>query len=169
MSSDSTTTIRTVGARRMGRKQKRLLVIGGIGLVLAIALGVILTALSNQIVFFYTPGEALARHVPPGQAFRLGGLVKTGSWIKAGDDNSFVLSDGKGDMTVHFHGILPDLFREGQGIVAEGSMGSDGGFVATNVLAKHDENYIPKEIADDLKRRGEWRDDNPQAALESMQ
>jgi cytochrome c-type biogenesis protein CcmE len=152
-----------------GRKQRRLLVIGGVGLVLAIALALILTALSNQIVFFYTPGEVAAKHVAVGQAIRLGGLVKDGSWKKDGDTNTFTLSDGKGEMSVKFIGILPDLFREGQGIVAEGSMGADGNFTASNVLAKHDENYIPKQIVDDLKRRGEWRPDNPQAALESMQ
>jgi cytochrome c-type biogenesis protein CcmE len=155
--------------RPMGRKQKRLLVIGGVGIVLAIALGLILTALSNQIVFFYTPSEVLAKHVPVGQAMRLGGMVKDGSWQKNGEDNSFVLSDEDGAMPVHFAGILPDLFREGQGIVAEGSMAADGTFQATNVLAKHDENYIPKEIVDEMKKRGDWQPDNPQAALEATQ
>lgn len=162
-------TGRAIARKPMGRKQKRLLIIAGVGAVLAIALGLILTALSNQIVFFYTPSEAQAKHVAVGQAIRLGGLVKDGSWVKHGNDNTFVLSDGKGEMTAHFNGILPDLFREGQGIVAEGSMAADGTFTATNVLAKHDENYIPKEIVDDLKKRGEWRADNPQAALETMQ
>lgn len=152
--------------RPMGRKQRRLLVIGGVGLVLALALALILMALSNQIVFFYTPSEIADRHVVVGQAIRLGGMVKDGSWKKAGDDNAFVLSDGKGDITAHFIGILPDLFREGQGIVAEGSMAADGTFQATNVLAKHDENYIPKEIVDEMKKRGDWRPDDPQAALE---
>jgi cytochrome c-type biogenesis protein CcmE len=160
---------RPIKRKAMGRKQKRLLIIGGVGVVLALALALILMALSNQIVFFYTPSEAAAKHVAVGQAIRLGGLVKDGSWKKSGDDNSFVLSDGKGEITAHFTGILPDLFREGQGIVAEGSMAADGTFSASNVLAKHDENYIPKEIVDDLKKRGEWRPDNPQAALEGMQ
>jgi cytochrome c-type biogenesis protein CcmE len=172
MTTDSTTrgpVNAPAARRRLGRKQRRLLVIAGIGLMLALALALILSALSNQIVFFYTPSEAAAKHVAVGQAIRLGGLVKVGSWKKEGDANSFVLSDGRGEMTVHFNGILPDLFREGQGIVAEGSMASDGTFAANNVLAKHDENYIPKEIVDDLKKRGEWRPDNPQAALEGMQ
>ena len=167
MSTESATG-RVVARKPWGRKQKRLLIIAGVGAVLAIALGLILTALSNQIVFFYTPSEAQARHVAVGQAIRLGGLVKNGSWKKDGNNNTFVLSDGKGEMTAHFDGILPDLFREGQGIVAEGSMSADGSFNATNVLAKHDENYIPKEIVDDLKKRGEWRDENPQSALETM-
>jgi len=165
----SDTAARPVARKGLGRKQKRLLIIAGVGAVLAIALALILTALSNQIVFFYTPSEAAAKHVAAGQAIRLGGLVKDGSWKKNGDDNVFVLSDGKGEMTVGFKGILPDLFREGQGIVAEGSMAPDGTFQATNVLAKHDENYIPKEIVDDLKKRGEWRPDDPQAALQGMQ
>ena len=167
--SSETVSLRPVGRRGVGRKQKRLMIIVGLGVVLAIALALILTALSNQIVFFYTPGEVQAKHIAAGQAIRLGGMVKDGSWKKNGDSNSFVLSDGKSEITANFVGILPDLFREGQGIVAEGSMTSDGTFKATNVLAKHDENYIPKEIVDDLKKRGEWRPDNPQAALEGTQ
>lgn len=169
MTTETGAAPRRPARRTMGRKQRRLLVIAGIGVVLAIALALILTALSSQIVFFYTPSEAVAKHVPAGQAMRLGGLVKIGSWKKNADGNVFVLSDGKGEMTVSFKGIVPDLFREGQGIVAEGSMAADGTFTATNVLAKHDENYIPKEIVDDLKKRGEWRPDDPQSALEAMQ
>ena len=164
MSSDSLTA-KPAQRKPMGRKQKRLLIIAGLGIVLAVALGLILSALSNQSVFFYTPSEAAAKHLKPGEAIRLGGLVKAGSWQKNGDQNSFVLSDAKGQITAHYTGILPDLFREGQGVVAEGSMSADGSFLATNVLAKHDENYIPKEIVDDLKKRGEWRPDNPAAAL----
>jgi cytochrome c-type biogenesis protein CcmE len=154
-----------VAPRRMGRKRKRLLIIGGVGVVLAVALALILMALSNQIVYFYTPSDIAAKHVVAGEAIRLGGMVKDGSWKKNGDVNSFVLSDGKGDITAHFSGILPDLFREGQGIVAEGSMAPDGSFTATNVLAKHDENYIPKQIVDEMKKRGDWQPDNPQAAF----
>jgi cytochrome c-type biogenesis protein CcmE len=149
----------------MTRRQRRLSVIGGLGVVLALALTLILFALRDQIVFFYTPSEAAGRHVAVGQAIRLGGLVKDGSWTKSGEDNRFVMSDGKADITARFTGILPDLFREGQGVVAEGSMAADGTFLATNVLAKHDENYIPREIVDELKRKGEWRPDDPAAAL----
>jgi cytochrome c-type biogenesis protein CcmE len=87
--------------RRMGRKQKRLAIIAGVGLVLALALGLILTALSSQMVFFYTPSEAVARHVAVGQAIRLGGVVKDGSWTHDGNRNSFVLSDGKGEVTAN--------------------------------------------------------------------
>ena len=168
MTSDGAATTRPVPSRRrLGRKQKRLLIIGGIGLVLVIALGLVLTALSDQIVFFYTPSEVAAKHVPVGQAMRLGGMVKDGSYKKDGDNNTFVLTDETGAITVNFRGILPDLFREGQGIVAEGKMAADGTFIASSVLAKHDENYIPKEIVDEMKKRGDWNPDNPQAALQA--
>ncbi len=139
------------------RKQKRLAIIGALGVVLALAAGLILTALRDQVVFFYTPTELVAKAVPPGQAIRVGGLVKDGSWIKDGQNNSFVVTDGGDDLKVTYVGILPDLFREGQGVIAEGALGSDGRFAASNVLAKHDENYIPKEVAEALKEKGEWR------------
>ena len=172
MSSEPLTSRTLAGAgkrRAMGRKQKRLLIIVGAGVVLAVALGLILTALSNQIVFFYTPSEIAAKHVAVGQAIRLGGMVKDGSYRKDGEKNTFVLTDDTGAITVNFQGILPDLFREGQGIVAEGKMAADGSFTASNVLAKHDENYIPKEIVDEMKKRGDWNPDNPQTALTGAQ
>ncbi|MEO8684470.1 MAG: cytochrome c maturation protein CcmE [Devosia sp.] len=145
--------------RRKGwtRKQKRLAVIAGLALVLALATALVLTALRDQIVFFYSPSDIGTRQVVPGQAIRLGGLVKDGSWVRTGDSNVFVVTDGSADLTASYTGILPDLFREGQGVVAEGSLTPDGKFVATNVLAKHDENYIPKEVVDALKASGEWR------------
>ena len=151
-------------ARRKGmtRKQKRLAVVAGLALVLAIAAALVLTALRDQIVFFYSPSDVMARNVAPGQAIRLGGLVKDGSWTRDGQDNSFVVTDGAEDIAARYTGILPDLFREGQGVVAEGSMGPDGTFIATNVLAKHDENYIPKEVVDALKASGEWRPETGQ-------
>ena len=146
-------------ARRKGwtRKQKRLALIAGLALVLALATTLVLMALRDQIVFFYSPSDIATRQVVPGQAIRLGGLVKDGSWVRNGDSNVFVVTDGKSDLTANYTGILPDLFREGQGVVAEGSMTPDGKFVATNVLAKHDENYIPKEVVEALKASGEWR------------
>jgi cytochrome c-type biogenesis protein CcmE len=151
-------------ARRKGmtRKQKRLAVIAGLAVVLAIATALVLTALRDQIVFFYSPSDVTARDVAPGQAIRLGGLVKDGSWVRSGQDNTFVVTDGGMDITAHYVGILPDLFREGQGVVAEGSMGTDGRFTATNVLAKHDENYVPKEVVEALKAQGEWRPEGGQ-------
>lgn len=146
-------------ARRKGwtRKQKRLALIAGLAIVVAIAVALVLTALRDQIVFFYSPSDVVAREVAPGTAIRLGGLVKEGSWMREGQVNTFVITDGGMDVVARYTGILPDLFREGQGVVAEGSMGADGGFTATNVLAKHDENYIPKEVVDALKAQGEWR------------
>jgi cytochrome c-type biogenesis protein CcmE len=146
-------------ARRRGlsRKQKRLAVIGGLAIVLAIATALILTALRDQIVFFYAPSDVVARDVMPGQAIRLGGLVKEGSWTRQGEENIFTVTDGGHDIVTHYVGILPDLFREGQGVVAEGSLGADGRFEANNVLAKHDENYVPKEVVEALKAQGEWR------------
>ncbi len=143
----------------MTRKQKRLAVIGGLGLVLATAAGLVLWALTDQIVFFYSPSQLVARNVAVGQAVRVGGLVKDGSWVKDGDTNTFIITDGEDDETVIYVGILPDLFREGQGVIAEGALRADGRFIATTVLAKHDENYIPKEVADTIKGRGEWRAD----------
>ncbi|WP_082511616.1 cytochrome c maturation protein CcmE [Devosia sp. Leaf420] len=145
--------------RRKGwsRKQKRLAVIVGLGVVLAIAAALVLTALRDQIVFFYSPSEIQSRGVEPGHPIRLGGLVKDGTWVRAGQDNTFVVTDGGTEITARYSGILPDLFREGQGVVAEGSVGPDGIFTATNVLAKHDENYVPKEVVEALKAQGEWR------------
>jgi len=147
----------TVRKQGWSRKQKRLAVIAGLAVVVALATTLVLVALRDQIVFFYSPSDVVAREVAAGTPMRLGGLVKDGSWSRDGQDNSFVVTDGAQDIAARYTGILPDLFREGQGVVAEGSMGPDGTFIATNVLAKHDENYIPKEVVDALKASGEWR------------
>ena len=145
--------------RRKGwsRKQKRLALIAGLGLVLALATTLVLVALRDQIVFFYGPTDVITREVAVGHPIRLGGLVKDRSWTRDGQDNSFIVTDNVTDIPASYSGILPELFREGQGVVAEGAMGPDGAFIATNVLAKHDENYIPKEVVDALKAQGEWR------------
>ncbi|UJW85535.1 cytochrome c maturation protein CcmE [Devosia sp. SL43] len=145
------------------RKQKRLAVIAGLGLALALATTLVLIALRDQIVFFYSPSDIVARQVVAGQPIRLGGLVKDGSWVRDGQDNTFVVTDNATEIVAHYAGILPDLFKEGQGVVAEGSVGPDGSFQATNVLAKHDENYIPKEVVEALKDSGEWR---PEAGVQ---
>lgn len=139
------------------RKQKRLGVIAGLGVVLALAAGLILTALRDQIVFFYSPTEIAEAGVSPGTPIRLGGLVLEDSWQQDGENNVFVVHDGAGEMTARYTGILPDLFREGQGVVAEGSVQPDGTFLATNVLAKHDETYMPREVADSLRAQGVWQ------------
>jgi cytochrome c-type biogenesis protein CcmE len=141
------------------RKQRRISVIAGLGVVLALALGLILFALRDQIVFFYSPTEIHEKQVAAGTPVRLGGLVKAGTWKKTGDQNEFVVTDGTTDMVARYTGILPDLFREGQGVVIEGAVATDGSFAATNVLAKHDEKYMPRALVDELKAKGEWRPD----------
>jgi len=144
----------------MTRRQRRLTMIGGSLAVLALAAGLVLNALRDSIVFFSTPSMAAEKHIPPGKRFRLGGLVENGS-LKRGDDLavSFTVSDGNSRLPVTYKGILPDLFREGQGVVAEGSLDGAGIFKADTVLAKHDETYMPKDVADALKKQGHWKDD----------
>ncbi|MCF6303111.1 MAG: cytochrome c maturation protein CcmE [Devosiaceae bacterium] len=143
----------------MTRKQKRLSVIFGLGLVLVLATTLILNALRDEIVFFYSPTELLERPDLSGQAVRIGGLVEDGSWVREGSSNVFVITDGNQLISVTYHNLLPDLFREGQGVIAEGHLTEDGAFTATNVLAKHDENYISKEVAAALKSSGQWQGD----------
>jgi cytochrome c-type biogenesis protein CcmE len=142
----------------MTRKQRRLTLIGIAGVVLAGALGLILFALNDQIVFFQSPTDIVEKGVPPGQRIRLGGLVEDGSVERSGNANvRFKVTDTANTVTVTYKGILPDLFREGQGVVTEGTVGPDGVFVADSVLAKHDENYMPKEVAESLKQQGVWQ------------
>ena len=144
----------------MTRKQRRLTIIGSSLAVLALAAALVLNALRDSIVFFSTPSMVAEQHVGPGKRLRLGGLVQPGSLVRT--DNlsvSFEVSDGKAKLPVSYKGILPDLFREGQGVVAEGALDSSGVFRADTVLAKHDENYMPKEVADALKKQGHWKDD----------
>lgn len=144
----------------MTRKQRRLAMIGGALAVLAIAVGLVLNALRDSIVFFSTPVMVAEKHIPAGRRFRLGGLVERGSVVH-GDHLAvkFTVSDGSASLPVTYQGILPDLFREGQGIVAEGALDSSGVFKADTVLAKHDETYMPKDVADALKKQGHWKDD----------
>lgn len=144
----------------MTRKQRRLTMIGCALAVLAFAAGLVLYALRDSIVFFSTPSMAAEQHIVPGKRFRLGGLVQPGSF-KCGDGTTvtFDVADGSAKMPVTYKGILPDLFREGQGVVAEGALDSSGVFRADTVLAKHDETYMPKEVADALKKQGHWKDD----------
>jgi cytochrome c-type biogenesis protein CcmE len=144
------------------RKQKRLAVIAGLAVVVALATTLVLIALRDQIVFFYSPTDVVTREVEAGHPIRLGGLVADGTWTRDGQLNTFTVTDGTTQIVAHYTGILPDLFREGQGVVAEGAMGDDGSFTASNVLAKHDENYIPKEVVDALKAQGEWRPEGGQ-------
>jgi cytochrome c-type biogenesis protein CcmE len=143
----------------MTRKQKRLAVILGGLAVLGVAAGLVLYALSDSIVFFYTPSEIASKHVPPGQRMRVGGIVEKGSWQKSnGTLNTFVVTDTIKSVSVKYNGQVPDLFREGQGVVAEGALDAGGTFVADTVLAKHDEKYMPKDLADKLKAEGVWQE-----------
>ena len=144
----------------MTRKQRRLIMIGASLGVLAIAAALVLSALRDSIVFFNSPSDVAEKHIAPGSRIRIGGLVKEGS-VQRGEDLriKFDVTDGKSDLTVRYQGILPDLFREGQGIVAEGALEQAGVFKADSVLAKHDETYMPKEVADALKKQGHWKDD----------
>jgi len=144
----------------MTRKQRRLTLIGCALAVLGIAAGLVLNALRDSIVFFSTPSMVAEKHLGPGSRFRLGGLVQPGS-VKRGDNLAvtFTVADGSASLPVAFKGILPDLFREGQGVVAEGMLDPSGVFRADTVLAKHDERYMPKDVADALKKQGHWKDD----------
>jgi cytochrome c-type biogenesis protein CcmE len=142
----------------MTRKQRRLALIGaGLG-VLGLAAGLVLYALNDAIVFFNSPTDVVEKHVAPGARIRLGGLVKPGS-LARGDNLAvrFEVTDGNQSVPVNYTGILPDLFREGQGVVTEGALDAGGTFKADNVLAKHDETYMPKEVADALKKQGHWK------------
>jgi cytochrome c-type biogenesis protein CcmE len=121
---------------------------------LSVAAGLVLYALSSNIVFFFTPTEIAANQAPQNRAFRVGGLVETGSVQREGLDVSFKVTDNAMAIPVVFRGTLPDLFREGKGVVAQGRIGADGIFKATEVLAKHDENYMPPEAAEALRRAG---------------
>lgn len=139
----------------MTRKQRRGAVIVGAVILVSISLSLVLFAMRDTVVFFYSPSEITEQGIQPGQRIRIGGLVVDGS-IKRGEGTkiAFGVTDTQETLNVTYEGILPDLFREGQGIVAEGRLMADGGFVADTVLAKHDENYMPPEVADALKKRG---------------
>jgi cytochrome c-type biogenesis protein CcmE len=141
----------------MTRKQRRLVLIGGSIGVLALAVGLVLNALNGAIVFFNSPTDIKEKHVAAGTRVRIGGLVKDGS-VQRGDNMRvrFEVTDGKNDVPVTFQGIVPDLFREGQGVVAEGKLEPGGVLDADTVLAKHDERYMPKEVVDALKKSGRW-------------
>jgi cytochrome c-type biogenesis protein CcmE len=144
----------------MTRKQRRLVLIGSSLGVLALAAGLVLSALKDSIVFFNSPTDVVEKKVQPGSRIRLGGLVKPGT-LQRGDQLAvrFEVTDGNRAIAVSYQGILPDLFREGQGVIAEGTLEPSGGFKADSVLAKHDEKYMPKEVADALKKQGHWKED----------
>ena len=138
----------------MTPKQRRGFFIAAIACLLVVALMLVLGALRDNIVFFYSPSEI--DRAAPGKAIRLGGLVKEGSVTINGLNSIFTVTDGGAEIEIRYANALPSLFREGQGVVAEGRL-ENGVLVASNVLAKHDETYMPKEIADSLKKQGVWQ------------
>jgi cytochrome c-type biogenesis protein CcmE len=135
------------------RHKRFALILGGVA-VLGIAAGLVLYALNSNIVFFYTPTQVAQEEAPKGRNFRIGGLVETGSVQREGTRVTFRVTDNVRQIPVAYTGSLPDLFREGKGVVAQGSLGADGLFTASEVLAKHDENYMPPEAAEALRQAG---------------
>ncbi|MCG8694016.1 MAG: cytochrome c maturation protein CcmE [Minwuiales bacterium] len=141
----------------MTRKQRRMTFVLGGMTVLAVAVGLVLSAFQDNLVFFHSPTEVHEKGVPPDRRFRVGGLVVEDSVRQSGLSTSFEVTDTVHSVRITYEGILPTLFREGQGIVAVGKLNGDGVFVAQEVLAKHDENYMPPEVAESLKEAGVWK------------
>ncbi|GHB19413.1 cytochrome c-type biogenesis protein CcmE [Pseudovibrio japonicus] len=151
----------------MTRKQKRLGLIGLAGIVLGAAVGLVLYGLSSSVTYFQSPTDIVAQQIEAGQRIRLGGLVEDDSLDKSGGSViKFRVTDQAEAIPVSYKGILPDLFREGQGIIAEGYMDGNGVFIADTVLAKHDESYMPKEVYETLKEDGHWMEEEQAAAAE---
>jgi cytochrome c-type biogenesis protein CcmE len=142
----------------MTPKRRRLWLLLGSLTTLGVAAALVLTAMNDNLVFFYSPTQVAEKSLGPERRFRLGGLVEEGSVQKEGQIVRFTITDTNKTLKVVYRGILPDLFREGQGVIAEGSLGSDGVFAAREILAKHDENYMPPEVAKALKESGQWKD-----------
>jgi cytochrome c-type biogenesis protein CcmE len=143
----------------MRRRDQRLMMIGAAGAVLVLAATLTFAGLRDSVVYFVAPSE-LTEKAEPGQRLRLGGLVVEGTVRRDADGAArFAVTDGATQVEVRYDGVLPDLFREGQGVVAEGTWRPGEAFEAERVLAKHDENYMPREVAEALKERGEWKGD----------
>jgi cytochrome c-type biogenesis protein CcmE len=141
------------------RRGRRLSLIALSLAVVGAAAGLSLYALSDSIVFFLSPSEVAEKAVAPGARLRIGGLVKPGTVVKSADQNvAFVLTDGAHDLKVAYQGLLPDLFREGQGVVAEGVLAAPDQMRAETILAKHDERYMPREVVEALKKQGRWQE-----------
>ena len=138
---------------RYKRAAISLAVLGAVG----VAVALVLNAFNSNLVFFYTPAQVAAKEAPQGRTFRVGGLVQAGSVVREGVSVRFVVTDTLKTVPVRFEGVLPDLFKEGKGVVAQGQLGADGVFAAREVLAKHDENYMPPEAADALQRADKMR------------
>lgn len=140
------------------KARRRLWIFVAVAPILALAVGLSLYAMRDSVTFFFSPSEATPEKAPEGRVIRLGGLVEMGSVQRSGDGEvAFMVTDNLASTRVVYRGDLPDLFREGQGIVAEGTFDANGTFVAKQVLAKHDERYMPRDVAKALKKQGEWR------------
>jgi cytochrome c-type biogenesis protein CcmE len=141
------------------RRGRRLALIAAALVIVGGAAGLALYALSDSIVFFYSPSEVAEKALRPGARLRLGGLVKSGSIVKsAGEKVAFVVTDGAHELKVSYSGLLPDLFRDGQGVVAEGVLAAPDQLRADTILAKHDERYMPREVVEALKKQGRWQE-----------
>ena len=143
----------------MTRKRRRLAFVAAGMVALAGAAALVLTAFEDNLVFFYSPSDLAEKAPPEGRRFRVGGLVEEGSVKRLADGLTvqFVVTDLVASLPVSYRGALPDLFREGQGVIAEGMLAADGHFEADGVLAKHDETYMPPEVAEALKKSGQWQ------------
>ena len=139
----------------MKPRQKRLAIVAGILAAVGVCAALVLNAFQSNLVFFYSPSQVASKEAPVGRTFRLGGLVQSGSLKRDGVVVNFEVTDTVKTIPVRYQGILPDLFKEGKGVVAQGQIGADGVFVAREVLAKHDENYMPPEAGEALKRAGD--------------
>jgi len=129
----------------MSKRQKRFVLIGTVLIVIAAVVGLVLNAFQSNLVFFFTPTQVFKGEAPKSSAFRIGGMVKAGSLVQRDMTHEFIVTDNEQEVAVSFTGLLPDLFKEGRGVVAQGKLDASGHFVASEVLAKHDENYMPPE------------------------
>ncbi len=141
----------------MTPRQKRGLLIVGVLVVAAAIVALVLRAFQSNLVFFYTPTQILANEAPKNRTFRVGGMVQTGSVQRDGVKVRFIVTDTQKSITVHYQGLLPDLFKEGKGVVAQGRLDEGGSFTASEVLAKHDENYMPPEAAEAIRKAAPGR------------
>jgi len=155
----------------MRPKRRRLALLVAALVTLGVAAALVLSAFEDNLVFFNSPTDVVEKRLPPDTRFRLGGLVEENSMKKEADGLTtvFRVTDMKHTIAVRYTGLLPDLFREGQGVVTDGRLGADGVFVASEVLAKHDENYMPPEVAEALKKSGHWLPEGAKAPAGSPQ
>jgi len=154
----------------MKARHKRLALVGGGLAALVVASTLVLSAFNKNLVFFFTPTQVANREAPQGRSFRIGGLVEAGSVKRQADGVTvnFVVTDTAKSIPVAYRGVLPDLFKEGKGVVAQGKVGADGLFSADEVLAKHDENYMPPEAADALKRANQAQEESKKTLITSQ-